>query len=176
MYLHILRENYKKKFDCWSFHPCHDMGGFGHWHLLQIVSLSHLCHWHLLQVSHIGWWYVNLKGLEGYVPGAYWETYHTLSSPRTSPPGRRKAPQPVPRTRSPPHNVAAVEKDALELEKWYHGKMSRPESEKLLSTCANGVFLIRESVNRVSLLPTAHTDILLLLCRKWCSAWRVTGA
>lgn len=93
---------------------------------------------------------MNLKGLEGYVPGAYWETYHSTSSPRSSPPTRRKPPQPVPRNRSPPTTGAPEKPATMEDEAWYHGKMSRPESEKLLSNFSNGVFLIRESVNRVS--------------------------
>ena len=112
-----------------------------------ILSINKLVY---LQCSHKGWWYVNLKGLEGYVPGAYWEAYHSTSSPRSSPPTRRRPPQPVPRNRSPPNTATTPDKPAsIDDEAWYHGKMSRPESEKLLSNFSNGVFLIRESVNRV---------------------------
>lgn len=123
----------------------------------------------MFQCSNKGWWYVNLKGLEGYVPGAYWEAYYSTSSPRASPPSRRKPPQPVPRNRSPPSSSLEkadrpekpqkVEKaTSMEDEPWYHGKMSRPQSEKVLSSSTNGVFLIRESVNRVRLCKVITTN------------------
>lgn len=90
---------------------------------------------------------MNLKGLEGYVPGGYWEAYNGTVNSQSKP----KAPQPVPRTKSPPNTTSTPEKNNLENEEWYHGKLSRPESEKLLSNFSNGVYLIRESVNRVSI-------------------------
>jgi len=125
-----------------------------------------------LKGSDNGWWYVNLRGFEGYVPGAYWEPVPSKTAP--SPATRHRTPQPVPRTHSPvpppcqpitsivttvatttastvsTTSAPLIERNSMESELWYHGKMSRPQSEKKLSNFGNGVFLIRESVNRVS--------------------------
>ncbi|XP_067934856.1 uncharacterized protein [Watersipora subatra] len=92
------------------------------------------------KTGDIGWWYVNLKGLEGYVPGGYWEACSKSASPLP----RTKVPQPMPRNLSPPTSGSIYENEA-----WYHGKLSRPESEKLLANFSNGIYVIRESVNRV---------------------------
>lgn len=111
---------------------------------------------------------MNLKGLEGYVPGGFWERYqegsNNLSS--LSPPlGRRKPPQPMPRSRSPPNSTTpqgSVDKLDGEGEAWYHGRMSRPESEKILQPLDNGVYLIRESVNRVSYIIVKNYLVVVL--------------